>query len=594
MTPTIHSATQIAPADRGALRRLGLLKLTFATACLGAIALKEGGVLAAPLPALLAGALAAGGLVVLGAAALGRATTAARFAAMAAEFGAVAAAWWAPQAGVLLAPEWWNAAWLGPAIVAAGAINSVAAPARAAAAAALAAGVTGGLTGNTGPAAAIAISVAAMALVAAPLRRRALLPDLPAHLARTTVVPAAALHTGEADRTDATDAAAGVLRETNTTIGGDADSGAGAAPIGEADLRAAAALLGHGELALLVNEPTRPQRTAYGTLHVLYSGTYCRYRVPLDESTAGQPAGLGCFPPPGAHLPASRRVKLLHGQSGTLGRLVLSRRHDRFGWTASAGREDEEQREALLALLAATWSLRLDNHVLAQSAESRLLDTVESLITSVEAKDPYTSGHSKRVCKYTLLLAQAMGIQGKTLDELTIGAALHDVGKLGIPEQVLSKPAKLDHAEWDVVRAHPKVGARIIDSFNRSTIVLHAIFHHHERFDGHGYPTGLAGEAIPLAARIVGVADALDAMTSGRAYQRNRSTAEALAELRRSAGTQFDPTVVAAALRVPAAQLDAAAQSWRAPAPPGRGDTATGRHAGTIAASVRLTVPASG
>ncbi|HEU5317612.1 MAG TPA: HD-GYP domain-containing protein, partial [Chloroflexota bacterium] len=177
------------------------------------------------------------------------------------------------------------------------------------------------------------------------------------------------------------------------------------------------------------------------------------------------------------------------------------------------------------------------------------------------------SGHSKRVCRYSELIALSLGMRGRDLEEIAIGAALHDVGKLGISEQVLRKPSKLDDDEWAQIKDHPRVGARIIDSFNQSYAVLHAIQHHHEHWNGNGYPGRLAGEAIPLSARIVCVADALDAMTSARSYQRNRSVADALEELRRSAGRQFDPAIVDAIVRVPLPQLEAIAPPAPAPVP---------------------------
>jgi putative nucleotidyltransferase with HDIG domain len=331
---------------------------------------------------------------------------------------------------------------------------------------------------------------------------------------------------------------------------------AGAAPLEEPDIRAAAAMLGVGEIALLLPEPASRSQLSWGDLKVLQRGAYKTYRVPLGTD---EEDGLGFIEPPGVRLPRPFIVKSLFGQSGELARIVVG-----------VGAEPSAQRlapsESLLALLGAWWSMRLDNRRLAADAEQRLLDIVESLITSVEAKDPYTSGHSKRVCRYSELIAQALGIVGRELEEIAIGAALHDVGKLGIPEHVLRKPSKLDDDEWEQIKSHPKVGARIIDSFNQSYQVLYAIQHHHEHWNGNGYPGRLAGEAIPLPARIVGVADALDAMTSARSYQRNRTIADALEEIRHSAGRQFDPAIVDAILRIPIATLESIAPP--APAPP--------------------------
>src|SRR6266542_835318 len=328
-----------------------------------------------------------------------------------------------------------------------------------------------------------------------------------------------------------------------------ADDLAGAAPLGEADLRAAASMLGVDTVGLLVPQRSSSTRLASGELRLLQRGAYRTLSVPLADDDES----LGFAEPPGVRLPRPLAVKSLLGQAGELGRIVVSRPAE------EVDAEPAAPSESLLALLGAWWSMRLDNRRLAANAEARLLDIVESLITSVEAKDPYTSGHSKRVCKYSELIAQSLGMTGRALEEVAIGAALHDVGKLGIPEHVLRKPAKLDDDEWAQVKEHPKVGARIIDSFNQSYAVLHAIQHHHEHWNGNGYPGRLAGEAIPLSARIVGVADALDAMTSARSYQRNRTVADALEELRRSAGRQFDPVVVDAIERIPLAHLQAIA-----------------------------------
>ena len=334
---------------------------------------------------------------------------------------------------------------------------------------------------------------------------------------------------------------------------------AGAAPLEEPDLRAAAAMLGVGEIAVLLPERGSRSRLAWGELKALHRGSYKTYRVPLGSN--GEDDELGFIEPPGLHLPRPYIVKPLLGQSGELARIVVGSAADPSGQPRSG------PSESLLALLGAWWSMRLDNRRLAADAEQRLLDIVESLITSVQAKDPYTSGHSKRVCRYSELIAQSMGIAGRELEEIAIGAALHDVGKLGIPEHVLRKPSKLDDDEWEQIKSHPKVGARIIDSFNQSYQVLYAIQHHHEHWNGNGYPGRLAGEAIPLPARIVGVADALDAMTSARSYQRNRTVSDALEEIRSSAGRQFDPAVVEAILRIPIATLESIAPPPPAPVP---------------------------
>jgi putative nucleotidyltransferase with HDIG domain len=173
--------------------------------------------------------------------------------------------------------------------------------------------------------------------------------------------------------------------------------------------------------------------------------------------------------------------------------------------------------------------------------------TIESMVNALEAKDPYTAGHSQRVCRYALAIAAELGFPEEQVGELQTGAMLHDIGKIGVGDGVLLKPGRLSDAEFDEIKDHPRRGARIIDAFNRSSTVLAVVFHHHERYDGRGYPAGLRGVDIPLPARIVNAADAFDAMTTSRPYNGEPKTrAEGLAELRRGAGSQFDPRVVEA------------------------------------------------
>jgi putative nucleotidyltransferase with HDIG domain len=175
--------------------------------------------------------------------------------------------------------------------------------------------------------------------------------------------------------------------------------------------------------------------------------------------------------------------------------------------------------------------------------------TIETLIGALEAKDSYTAGHSTRVAQYAAAIAAELGLPDDQRAELHTGAMLHDIGKIGVGDSVLLKPTRLSEAEFDQIKDHPRRGARIIDAFNRSPTVLAVVFHHHERYDGRGYPAGLRGVDIPLSARIVNVADAYDAMTTSRPYGSTRTTAEALAELERGAGSQFDPQVVGALVR---------------------------------------------
>jgi putative nucleotidyltransferase with HDIG domain len=173
-------------------------------------------------------------------------------------------------------------------------------------------------------------------------------------------------------------------------------------------------------------------------------------------------------------------------------------------------------------------------------------DTIAALSKSMEAKDLYTGGHTGRVAAVSLALAERLGYEGEDLEAIEIGALLHDIGKIGIPEQILRKQGPLDDGEWAIMRMHPLISDFILAELDLDPIVRACARSSHERTDGRGYPDGLSDEDIPLPARIVFVADAFDAITTDRPYRRGRSTAAALAEIEANAGTQFCTQVVAA------------------------------------------------
>jgi HD-GYP domain-containing protein (c-di-GMP phosphodiesterase class II) len=164
---------------------------------------------------------------------------------------------------------------------------------------------------------------------------------------------------------------------------------------------------------------------------------------------------------------------------------------------------------------------------------------------AIEARDPYSSGHAARVTALAEVAAARLGLDEEQIDALRIGAALHDIGKLAVPDTVLRKAGPLSDADLDHVRAHPEEGARMLGLIGTLRAAVPCVLHHHERWDGHGYPTGSSGEAIPIEARVLAVADAFDAMTSDRPYRPALTQGQAIAELERCAGTQFDPEVVA-------------------------------------------------
>ncbi len=182
--------------------------------------------------------------------------------------------------------------------------------------------------------------------------------------------------------------------------------------------------------------------------------------------------------------------------------------------------------------------------------ERSSLETIETLNATVEAKDPYTAGHSHRVHAMSLLIGRELGLSPQRLELLGTAALFHDVGKIGVPDAILTKPAALTREEFEIVKQHAARGAEIVAHISTLTGAVPAIRHHHERWDGLGYPAGLAGEAIPLEASIVGMADAWDAMTSVRPYAGALPIATALQQLRAGRGTQFRPEVVDAFLAV--------------------------------------------
>ncbi|MDX6620080.1 MAG: hypothetical protein QOK36_2466, partial [Gaiellales bacterium] len=175
---------------------------------------------------------------------------------------------------------------------------------------------------------------------------------------------------------------------------------------------------------------------------------------------------------------------------------------------------------------------------------------ITSLARTIEAKDPYTGGHTERVRDFAMLLARELGLCEEDLRAVEVGSIIHDIGKIGVPDRVLLKPGKLDADEMEEIRRHPEISSYIVADLDLPPIVHQMVRSHHERWDGRGYPDGLAGEEIPMAARIVGAADAFVAMTESRPYEGPRRHAEAVEELMQGAGSHFDPQVVAAIVAV--------------------------------------------
>jgi HD-GYP domain-containing protein (c-di-GMP phosphodiesterase class II) len=181
----------------------------------------------------------------------------------------------------------------------------------------------------------------------------------------------------------------------------------------------------------------------------------------------------------------------------------------------------------------------------ARLANNTFMQTLEGLASIVDKRDPYTAGHSRRVAGYSRKLAERMGLRSSEVTTIEQAALLHDLGKVGIPDAVLLKPAKLTEHERDIIRFHPDIAGEILRGVEAMRDIVPCIVHHHERVDGKGYPRRLGGNAIPLGARIICVADAYDAMTTDRPYRRALSVEIAKTRLQEGAGTQFDASCVA-------------------------------------------------
>ena len=172
------------------------------------------------------------------------------------------------------------------------------------------------------------------------------------------------------------------------------------------------------------------------------------------------------------------------------------------------------------------------------------LETIKTLATAIDAKDPYTRGHSDRVSSFSMAISRHLGLTQEEVFQVHIAAILHDVGKLGIRESILNKPGGLSDEEFDIMRQHPSIGAQIMSPIRMLKDIIPGIRNHHETWDGQGYPDSLKGEEIPMVARIIGVADTFDAMTTTRPYQQAMTLDYVLAKMRSMSGTRFDPVVV--------------------------------------------------
>lgn len=224
----------------------------------------------------------------------------------------------------------------------------------------------------------------------------------------------------------------------------------------------------------------------------------------------------------------------------TFGGLLLANKVDGSGFN------DEDV--AVVTTFAKKVSLRIENNALYEVFYNNLVSTLKSLVISIEARDSYTKQHSERVTLYALQIAEIMGLSEEDIDVIRFGGYLHDIGKIGVKDTVLLKPGKLTDEEFQEIKQHSIIGDNILKPIKFFPKERDMIRHHHERYDGRGYPDGLAGEDIPLTSRILTVADTYDAMTSTRPYRKALGHNIAIDEIRSCSGKQFDPKVVEAFL----------------------------------------------
>jgi HD-GYP domain-containing protein (c-di-GMP phosphodiesterase class II) len=209
---------------------------------------------------------------------------------------------------------------------------------------------------------------------------------------------------------------------------------------------------------------------------------------------------------------------------------------------------------SLLALLAQQASIMIQVDRMVQDMRGFSARMASVLIAAVEAKDPYTRGHSERVNELSMKIGRALELEPEELEELHWGSLLHDLGKVAVPDSILRKPGALSRDERTFIQAHPQDSFEILSPIEQLSSAALGARHHHERYDGSGYPCGLKGKKIPLFARIIAVADTYDAMTSSRAYRSGRTVEAALAELERSSGAQLDPEIVELFVRLMGAE----------------------------------------
>ncbi len=276
----------------------------------------------------------------------------------------------------------------------------------------------------------------------------------------------------------------------------------------------------------------------------------------LEPTATGQPLVVNRAPSSraGWSLPEVRQIVLVS----------LSEGENLFGWLAALNHTDDGEfgtvEANLLSSVAAILGIHGGNIDLYRQQAELLTGVVRALTSAIDAKDPYTCGHSDRVARVAVRLAEELGIAGEQLNTIYLAGLLHDIGKIGVDDEVLRKPGKLTDSEYEHIKKHPEIGHKILRDLGKLDDVLPVVLHHHEAWDGRGYPNRLGTDAIPLAARIVAVADSFDAMGSDRPYRQGIPGEKIDGIFRAGAAQQWDPEVIDAFFRA-RADIDEIARS---------------------------------
>ncbi|MGD8887971.1 MAG: HD-GYP domain-containing protein, partial [Desulfobacterales bacterium] len=240
--------------------------------------------------------------------------------------------------------------------------------------------------------------------------------------------------------------------------------------------------------------------------------------------------------------------KTLHLETFRFLAVKMHHKDNFYGWLGLVSLDSKEifrrSELRLVSSMAEQLAMVIANTDMYDDLEVFVMNVVKSLVYAIEAKDEYTSGHSERVNRYSMLMATRLRLDEKQSKVLHWASMLHDIGKIGIPETILNKPGALTDSEYSDIKSHSKKGCDILKPLQQLSTSLPGVLHHHERYDGQGYPHGLKGEDIPMLGRIIAVADTFDAITSHRAYRSGKTAKEALEIIENVAGTQLDPDLV--------------------------------------------------